>query len=136
MVTLMGAAHEFGRLLRVVASHWDEQQRVVVTGLRDTGAGSNVALRFLAARACEFVRVHVQHDGAGGGGATYNSSTFVSSDRRDVRADRQRDETITRNGVDSYFVWLIPERLNPDGSYTRFDGADGADLMAFYSLGA
>lgn len=123
-------------LLRLFYSHFDEQQRVVILGHSDTGAGTDVELRYLAARATEFVRVHVQHDGGGAGGATYDDTNFVSSTRVDMRVSRQQDSTISRNGTDNYFVWLIPERLNPDGSYTKFDGNDGADQMAFKSLGA
>ena len=88
-----------------------------------------------------FVRVHVQHDGGSGGGATFDANLFVSDSRVDCRASRQQDVTITRGTGDDYTVWLIPEFLEGDvgnDTYTRYDGEtnEGDDFMAFIALGA
>lgn len=124
----------WNRLLRYFGSHFDEQHRVVVIGTLPSG--DDVIVRFLAARACQFVNVHVQHDGVGGGGAAYDAATFVSETRVDCRENRQQDHTVTRSTADSYYVWLIPEQLNTEsGTYTQFDGDDGADQMAMIDLG-
>ena len=125
----------YSRLSRHLSSHWDEQQRVVVLGSRDKGSNTS-AIRFQASRATLYVQVHLQHDGSGGGGVDYNASTSVSSNRRDMRANRQRDETVTRNGTDHYYMWLIPVFMNADGTYTKFDGEGTTlDQMAFVDLG-
>ena len=128
-------APQYDRLLRTLEQSWDAQQRVRVLGtMRST---DNVIVRFLASVQTDYVQVHVQHDGGGAGGATYNASTYVSSDRRDMRADRQRDETITRSTDAGYFVWLIPVQLQGDRTtYTKYDGVDGEDRMAFLDLGS
>ena len=53
-----------------------------------------------------------------------------------MRANRQRDETVTRNGSDHYYMWLIPVFMNADGTYTKFDGEGTTlDQMAFVDLG-
>ena len=125
----------YSRLSRHLSSHWDEQQRVVVLGNRDKGSNTS-AVRFQASRATLYVQVHVQHDGSGGGGVDYSAGTSVSSNRRDMRANRQRDETVTRNGSDHYYMWLIPVFMNADGTYTKFDGEGTTlDQMAFVDLG-
>lgn len=123
-------------LITALSEHFDENQRVQALGVRaPDGAGTTVELRFLAAPACAFVQVHVQHDGAGGGGASYNSGTFVSTDRIDCRTARQQDRSIARNGTDHYYVWLVPVWAETDASYTKFDGTDESDQMAFVDLG-
>lgn len=127
----------YNRLLKLFESHWDERPRVMVQGIRPSG--DNVVLRFLAARATQYVRVHVQHDGAGGGGESYNASVYVSDARVDCRSNRQQDTTITRDTGYDYFVWLIPEFLDGDQTnYTRYDGetGNGEDTMAFVAVGA
>jgi hypothetical protein len=124
----------YSAFVRYFASHWDEQQRVAVLGFRDI-ASNNSTIRCLASRATMYVRVHVQHDGSGGGGVSYNASTFSSSTQVDTRENKQYDGTIARDGTNRFFVWLIPEFLNNDGSFTKFNGADGADHMAYIDLG-
>lgn len=132
-----GLPPEIERFFRGFASHWDNQQRVSVLGVRPSG--EDMVVRLLASRATTFVRVHVQHNGPGGGGEAFNSGIFVSDERVDCRVNRQQDYTVERSTGADYFVWLIPEFLGDDGStYTRFDGAtdNGADKMAFVTLGA
>lgn len=115
------------RLAALLGSHFDEEQRVWILGFRDIGGDESV-IRFRAARACAFVRVHVQSDAALGGGPFYNPEAFINSTQYDMRENRQRDVTIERNGTDRYYVWLVPEFLNPDGSFTRYNGL-GASIV-------
>jgi len=127
----------YNRLSKFFWSHWDEQQRVYITGVRPSG--DNMLVRFLASRATLYVRVHIQHDGAGGGGESYDNSVYVSDARVDCRLSRQQDTTIERATADNYFVWLIPEFLEGDRStYTRYDDAatGSGDHMSFVALGA
>ncbi len=131
------ASFWYNYLVKRFESHWDERPRVMVQGIRPSG--DNVVLRFLAARATQYVRVHIQHDGAGGGGEAYDASIYVSDARVDCRANRQQDTTITRDTSYDYFVWLIPEFLEGDQTtYTRYDGktGNGEDTMAFVAVGA
>ena len=133
----VGLPPEIERFFRGFASHWDSQQRVAILGVRPSG--EDMVVRLLASRATTFVRVHVQHNGGGGGGEAFNSSIFVTDERIDCRVNRQQDYTVVRATGNDYFVWLIPEFLGDDGSsYIRFDGAtdNGADHMAFVTLGA
>lgn len=81
------------------------------------------------------VRVQVQSTDTGKGGATYSTTNFVSSTQVDCRENRQQEVTITRDGTNTYWVWLIPEFEYESGSFTKFDGNDGEDLMAFRYLG-
>ncbi len=133
----LGLPPEFERFFRGFASFWDSQQRVSVLGVRPSG--EDVVVRLLASRATTFVRVHVQHNGPGGGGESYDASVFVSDVRVDCRVSRQQDYTVVRSEGFDYFVWLIPEFLGDDGTtYTRFDGesGNGADQMAFVAIGS
>lgn len=123
-------------MVRILNVHFDEQHHVLVLGHKDTGTGTDVSVRFLASRVTEYVQVHVQSDAAGNGGAAYDASNYVSSSRTDCREDRQQDVTISRNGTDRYYLFLIPTFLQGDRStYTKFDGVDGDDRMAFVDLG-
>lgn len=150
------------RLVALLGSHFDEEQRVVPLGFRNIG-GNQSAIRFRASRATLFVRYHVQSTaGAGstrglftrglgrhqtlglyarglGVGAdltlAYDPDNAVAAAQVDCRQDRQQEVTITRNGVDRYVVYLIPSFLETDGSHTLFDGDDAADQMAFIDLG-
>ena len=134
---LRAASYEYNRLVKFFASHWDELPRVMVQGLRPSG--EDMVVRFLASRATLFVRVHIQHDGPGGGGEAFNASVYVSDTRVDCRTNRQQDTTVTRSTGNDYFVWLIPEFLEGDATtYTRYDGetGEGEDKMAFVTLGA
>lgn len=129
----------YNRLLKFFWSHFDERPGVWIQGIRPSG--DDIVLRFRATRATMFVRVHVQHDGGSGGGATFNANLFVSDTRVDCRANRQQDVTITRDTGDDYTAWLIPEFLEGDvgnDTYTRYDGEtnEGGDFMAFVALGA
>ncbi len=123
------------RFRRFFEEVWDNQQRVEILGWKHTGAGSDVALRYRASRATQYVIEHVQSTGVGLGGATYSTSNRVSRTRVDCRQNRQQDATITRNGTDDYYVWLIPSFEDEPGTYTDMDGADGDDFMAFLYLG-
>jgi hypothetical protein len=132
----LGLPVELDRLLRGIASFWDNQQRVQVMGQKDTGTGTDVNIRFVASRATQWVQVHVQSTATSKGGATYSTSNYVSTARVDCRSNRQQDQTIARTGSHQYYLWLIPVFLEGDGStYTKFDGAAGADRMAFVDLG-
>ena len=132
----LGLPPELDRLLRGIASFWDNQQRVQVMGQKDTGTGTDVNIRFVASRATQWVQVHVQSTATSKGGATYSTSNYVSTTRVDCRSDRQQDVTVSRNGTNRYYLWLIPVFLEGDEStYTKFDGATGADRMAFVDLG-
>lgn len=123
------------RLHKFFFSHWDEQPRVEVLGTRPSGVDEVV--RFRASRFTEYVQVHIQHDGAGGGGLSYNSTTFVTSTRVDCQSNRQQDYTVPRPTADDYIVWFIPVVLQGDRTtYTKFDGEDGDDFMAMIHLGA
>ena len=127
---------ELDRFLRGLASFWDNQQRVSIEGQKDTGAGTDVNVRFVASRATQFVQAQVQSTATSKGGAPYSTSNYVSSTRVDCRSNRQQDLTISRNGTNRYYLFLIPVFLEGDGStYTKFDGDDGADKMAFADLG-
>ena len=121
----------YSRLIRYINSHWDEQQRVTITGTLTSG--DNSIVRFLAARATDYVRAHVQT--AGTGGETYNATTFVSDVRIDCRANRQQDYVVVRSTASDYYVWLVPEFLFAD-TYIRFNGVAGqeSDHMAFVSF--
>ena len=132
----LGLPVELDRLLRGMASFWDNQQRVQVMGQRDTGTGTDVNIRFMASRATQWVQVHVQSTASSKGGATYSTSNYVSTARVDCRSDRQQDQTIARNGTNHYYLWLIPVFLEGDEStYSKFDGATTTDRMAFVDLG-
>ena len=127
----------YNRLVKLFESHWDERPRVMVQGIRPSG--DDAVVRFLASRATQYVRVHIQHDGPGGGGEAYDDGIYVSDTRVDCRENRQQDTTVTRDTGYDYFVWLIPEFLDGDQtSYTRYDGetGNGADAMAFVALGS
>ncbi len=129
----------YARLTKFFWSHFDEQQGVWVMGIRPSG--DDIVLRIRATRATMYVRAHVQHDGPGGGGATYNPNLFVSSERVDCRANRQQDVTVTRATGNDYTVWLIPEFLEGDAgnaTFTLYNGetGQGDDHMAFVALGA
>jgi len=126
-----GAAVERDFLAAMVGSHFDEEQRVWITGLKYAG-GNAWDVRFRAARACQFVRLHLQSSGTGG--RDYNAATSVSSTQYDMRENRQREVEVSTNGLDDYYVFLIPEFLEPDGTYTKYDGADADDHMAYLSI--
>ena len=115
------------RMLRGIASHWDNQQRVEIIGILPSA--DDTIVRFRASRATQFVRVHVQAT------ETYDELVYETDERVDCRTNRQRDYTVA-GGADRY-VWLIPEFEDSPGSYTRYDGAgnNGEDLMAFASIG-
>ena len=87
--------------------HRDEQMGVENLGYRDIGSNDS-KVRFAAVRATEWVEVHVQHDGGGGGGVDYNDSTYVSRTLVDCRANRLQEVTVNRDGVNRYYCWLIP----------------------------
>ena len=89
------------------------------------GAGTTATLRFLASISCSFVRVQVQRTGTGGD--TYNQALSVSSTRVDCRQNRQQDVSITRDGVNQYYVWLVPEQQNADAAFVSFDGMQSPD---------
>ncbi len=114
----------------------DNQQRVWLIGIRPSG--EDIVLRFLVSRGTQYVAVHIQHDGGSGGGEAYDVGTFVSDTRVDCTSNRQQDVTIARATAFDYYVWLVPEFLESDSSFTRFDGEDGegVDRMAFVALGA
>ena len=100
----LGLPPELDRFLRGMASSWDNQQRVQVMGQKDTGAGTDVNVRFMASRATQWVQVHVQSTASSKGGATYSTSNYVSTARVDCRSDRQQDQTIARNGTNHYYL--------------------------------
>ena len=132
----LGTPPELDRLLRGMGSFWDNQQRVSVAGQKDTGTGTNVNIRFMASRATQWVQAQVQSTATSKGGASYSTSNYVSSTRVDCRSDRQQDLTISRNGTNHYYLFLIPVFLEGDDStYTKFDGVTAADRMAFADLG-
>lgn len=110
-------------------------QRVVLIGIRPSG--EDIVLRFLASRGTQYVTVHIQHDG-GSGGEAYDAGNFVSDTQVDCTTNRQQDTTISRPTAFDYYVWLVPEFLEDDASFTRFDGeaGEGVDRMAFVALGA
>ena len=87
--------------------HRDEQQGVEALGFRVT-ATNEFKVRFLAVRATEWVEVHLQHDGAGGGGVDYNPTTFVSRTLVDCRQNRLQEVTVTTAPGAKYKVFLIP----------------------------
>ena len=132
----LGLPQELDAVLRGMLSIADNQQRVELTGHKDTGTGTDVNIRFMGSRATQWVQVHVQSTTSSKGGATYSTSNYVSTARVDCRSDRQQDQTIARNGTNHYYLWLIPVFLEGDGStYSKFDGATAADRMAFVDLG-
>ena len=152
------------RLASMLGSHIDEEQRVIPLGHRDIGSDQST-LRFRASRACEWVSVHVQStapvsvantlgliarglnfDGTRGlygrglaqqtgDDVDYDSSASIDLTRIDCRENRQQEYTVTRNGTDRYIAYLVPEFLEVDGTYTKFDGEDSEDRMSFIDLG-
>jgi hypothetical protein len=125
-----------GQPFEVLADHLraslDSEQRVVVLGQQYVGNDAKV--RFRASASTNFVQLHVQHDGGGAGGATYDDGTFVSSAEVDCRENRQQDVTVTRNGTDHYYAWLIPVQKNA-GDVILFDGVMGPDYATPIDLG-
>jgi hypothetical protein len=93
--------------VRTLEQHWDEWMSVMPLGGRDVGSNQS-KVRFLANRHTEYIEVHVQHDGAGGGGTDYDPNVYVSKTLVDCRADRLREVTVNRDGTNHYYVWLIP----------------------------
>jgi hypothetical protein len=117
-------------------SLWDNQQRVQIMGQKDTGTGTDVNVRFMASRATQWVQVQVQSTASSKGGATYSTSNYVSTTRVDCRSNRQQDVTVSRNGTNRYYLFLIPVFLEGDEStYSKFDGVTTTDRMAFVDLG-
>ena len=114
----------------------DNLQRVWLTGIMPSG--DDIILRFVASRGTQYVAVHIQHDGGGNGGEVYDNVAFVSDERVDCTSNRQQDTTIPRTTGNDYYVWLVPEFLETDATFTRFDGeaGEGVDRMAFVALGA
>lgn len=132
----LGLPQELDAVLRGMLSIADNQQRVELTGHKDTGTGTDVAIRFRGSRATQWVQSHVQSTATDKGGATYSASNYVSSTRVDCRSNRQQDVTVSRNGTNRYYLWLVPVFLEGDGStYTKFDGVTGTDQMVFADLG-
>jgi len=125
---LPGSRNPFwDRLVRGLASFWDNQQRVEILGILPSG--NDTIVRFRASRATKFVRVHVQST------STYDKYSYVLDERIDCRTNRQRDYTVEGNA--ERYVWLVPEFKHPDGTFVRYDGenGNGEDLMAFTSVG-
>lgn len=119
-----------------LGSHVDEQQRALIIGVSgQETAGGTVTVRSLASRATEFVQLHIQSDAGGEGGATYDPTNFTSSARVDCRQNRQQDHSIARGGGVHYYVWIIPVFEHEPGSFTKYDGDDAEDRMAFLDLG-
>ena len=132
----LGLPVELDRLLRGMESLWDNQQRVQIMGQKDTGTGTDVNVRFMASRATRWVQVHVQSTASSKGGATYSTSHYLSTTRVDCRSNRQQDVTVSRNGTNRYYLFLIPVFLEGDEStYSKFDGVTTTDRMAFVDLG-
>ena len=132
----LGLPVELDRLLRGMESLWDNQQRVQIMGQKDTGTGTDVNVRFMASRATQWVQVQVQSTASSKGGATYSTSNYVSTTRVDCRSNRQQDVTVSRNGTNRYYLFLIPVFLEGDEStYSKFDGVTTTDRMAFVDLG-
>ena len=102
---------ERDRNLRAGASYWDNQQRVMYMGHKDQGTGTDVLLRFMASRGTEYVQVHVQSDASGQGGFSYDADNFISTTQVDCRVKRLQEVTISRNGSDQYWVFLIPKAV-------------------------
>lgn len=107
----LGLPPALERFFRGLASHWDNQPRVMYMGHKDQSPGTDVLVRFMASRATEFVQVHVQSDATGKGGFTYDADKFVSSTEVDCRTARLQEVTITRNGTDQFCVFLIPKAV-------------------------
>ena len=124
------------RLLRAREVEWESSQRLEILGVKGQNvAGATVTIRTLASRATDFMQLHVQTDAVGEGGATYDAANFMSSVQVDCREDKQQDHTVARGAGKAFWVWLIPVFLQGDGSFTKMDGVDGADAMAFVDLG-
>jgi len=120
------------RLAVLIGSHWDEEQRVEVLGVKSADGALAYDIRFRASRACQWVRVHVQTSATGG--RDYDAATSVSSTQYDMRSDRQREVEVSGDGALDYYVFLIPEFEDTDGTFTKYDGVDGDDHMAYLSL--
>ena len=100
-----------------------------VVGLVYTG--TNLLLRFRAAYTAPWVQVHVQSNGVGGGGMTYDSTTYVSTALVDCRADRLQDRTIAVTPGTRYAVFLVPVQYDGAGLKVMYDGEGGRpDNMA------
>jgi len=115
----------------MLGSHFDEEQRVLLLGVkRAAGSADDWDIRFRASRACEWVTVHVQSDATGG--RDYSAGSSVSSVQYDMRVDRQREVEVA--APSARYVFLVPEFEESDGTYTKFDGADGDDHMVLIEL--
>ncbi len=102
------------------------QRAPTLLGWRHSGTDTKV--RFRAALATPWVRVHVQTLVTGG--EDYNPTTSVSSTEVECRAARQQDITIT--GVTRFIVFLIPVQKDAAGTVILYDGQSGRpDNMAF-----
>lgn len=119
----------------LLGSHWDEDQRVFFTGIKESPVEDTFDVSFRAARACLWVTIHIQTDATGG--RDYDPVTFVSSTRYDMRIDRVRSIEIATDGLSNYFVWAIPEfEQTADGSFYKFDGVEADDHMAYFEFDA
>lgn len=117
----------------LIGSHWDEDQRVFFTGIKESTVDDTYDVTFRAARACLWVTIHVQSEGTGG--RDYDAATFESSTRYDMRQDRVREIEVTTDGAQSYYIWAIPEfEQTADGTFYKYDGVDADDHMAFTEI--
>jgi hypothetical protein len=117
----------------LIGSHWDEDQRVFFTGIKESTVDDTYDVAFRAARACLWVTIHVQSEATGG--RDYNAATSVSSTRYDMRQDRVREIEVTTDGAQSYYIWAIPEfEQTADGTFYKYDGVDADDHMAFTEI--
>ncbi len=117
----------------LIGSHWDEDQRVFFTGIKESPVEDTFDVSFRAARACLWVTIHVQSESTGG--RDYDAATFESSTRYDMRQDRVREIEVTTDGAQSYYIWAIPEfEQTADGTFYKYDGVDADDHMAFTEI--
>ena len=117
------------RLVQLLGSHWDEQQRVRVVGNHHVWDSTNQVYNIwmLGSRATMYVNAQIQNNITGG--ITYNASTYVSRTQYDIRADRLQAIAVSTIRSRPYYLFLIPTFLESDGTYTLFDGVDAADHM-------
>jgi hypothetical protein len=126
-------AHQQAQQYALIGSHWDEDQRVFFTGIKESTVDDTYDVTFRAARACLWVTIHVQSEGTGG--RDYDAATFESSTRYDMRQDRVREIEVTTDGAQSYYIWAIPEfEQTADGTFYKYDGVDADDHMAFTEI--
>ena len=119
-------------LVELISALQVDYQRKEIDVLGAFHDGTNLHLRFKPPVTIQFVRVHVQSDGAGEGGGTYDPVNYVSSTEYDCWEERIQDVSLVDG---SYWIWLIPVEKDALGAVVAYDGENGTpDRMSFVGM--